>query len=208
MFDNPLVILIFFGIAAYVFKLWLDDYHAQRKAGPRANALPGAVPTTRFLIVLGIVGAVLLVAVETVGEYALGVSAEQTDIVAIMLLAMVAAGFVEELVFRGFLFIDKRGAKVLWASIVGFSVLFALLHFNYYMEWEDGAPWHEFTVNLDAKALWTLFILFLNSMWFYYLRFGMLNGSRSLLPCIVAHVASNVAVFVVKLAQGHVVGLY
>ena len=208
MFDSPLVILIFFGIAVYVFKMWLDDYREQRKSGPRANALPGAVPTTRFLIVLGIVGAVLLVAVETIGEYALGVSAEQTDIAAIMLLAMVAAGFVEELVFRGFLFIDKRGAAVLWASIVGFSVLFALLHFNYYLEWEDDAPWHQFTVNLDAKALWTLLILFLNSMWFYYLRFGVLNGSRSLLPCIVAHVASNVAVFAVKLAQGHVTGLY
>ncbi len=208
MSDSPLLILAFFGITAYLFKLWLDDYHAQRKGGARANSLPGAVPTTKFLILLGIVGAILLVLVETAGEYALGVSAEQTDIAAIALLALVAAGFGEELVFRGFLVVDGRGRRALWLSIIGFSLLFALLHVNYYLTWEEDAAWHAFSLNLSGKATWTLSILFLNSIWFYFLRFGPLNGSRSLLPCIIAHVASNVAVFGIKLMQGHVVGLY
>ena len=208
MSDNPLLTLVFFGITAYLFKLWLDDYHAQRKAGVRANSLPGALPTTKFLILLGIIGALFLVLLETAGEYALGVSAEQTDIAAIALLALVAAGFGEELIFRGFLFIDGRGPRILWMSIVGFSVLFALLHVNYYLTWEDDAPWYAFSLDLNAKAAWTLSILFLNSLWFYFLRFGPLNGSRSLLPCIIAHTSSNVAVFGIKLMQGHVVGLY
>jgi hypothetical protein len=53
-----------------------------------------------------------------------------------------------------------------------------------------------------------LLLLFLNSIWFYTLRFCKWNPRHSLLPCFAAHIASNVMVFVVKLAQGHVTSLY
>lgn len=208
MTDNPLVIIVLFAVAVYVFKMWLDDYKKQRFGEPIANALPGAFPASRFIILMGAIGAILLTVIETIGESALGVSDQQTDIAVIFLLAMVAAGFIEELIFRGFLFVDKKGPAVLWGSIVFFSVVFALLHFHFYLDWEDDAAWHEFTLQLDTKAQWTLFILFANSMWFYFLRFCSLNPRRSLLPCIIAHVVSNLAVFFIKLAQGHVTSLW
>lgn len=208
MQDNPLLILFLFGGALYLGHLWRQDFLAWKKREPVPKPLPGATSASGLLIVIGIVGAVLLVMAETAGEYALGVSAEQTDIVAIYLLAMLAAGFLEELIFRGFLFYDKKGPQILWLSIFAFSLLFALVHTQYYMHWEDGAAWYQFQLQIDAKSSWTLIILFLNSLWFYALRFGFGNTHRSLLPCFAAHIASNLTVFLVKLAQGHVVGWY
>jgi len=53
-------------------------------------------------------------------------------------------------------------------------------------------------------------MVFLFSFWLYAMRFPLrypkLNPSRSLIPCIAAHLAKNLGVFVIKLAQGHVSG--
>jgi hypothetical protein len=205
MQDNPLLILLLFGMSAYVAHLWVDDYRRQRRTMLAcAKALPGAWPAARWLVLAGIIGALLLVALETAGEYALGVSAEQSDITALFLLAMIAAGFVEELIFRGYLFVGSRGPRLLWLSIAGFSLLFALAHTHYYTVVAEGDPWYAFSLRLDRKAAWTLAILVANSLWFYALRFAPWNPRRSLIPCIAAHLASNLAVFAVKAAQGHV----
>jgi uncharacterized protein len=205
MTDSPWVGVVFFAIAAYVFWMWRGDMLRQQQAGPDPRALAGAFPASRLLVLVAVLGALLIVALETAGEYALGTSASQSTIAASYLLAMVAAGFVEELVFRGYLFTERGGRAGLVASTVGFSVLFALLHTQYYVTHAEGAAWWDFSLKLEAGSLWTLSILVINSLWFYALRFMPWNPQRSLLPCIAAHVASNLAVFGVKAAQGHVV---
>ncbi len=206
--NDPWMILASAAAAGYIFKIWLGDYRASRAGRPHPKALPGAAPAGWGAAVIGIVGALLLVAAETAGEYALGVSGEQSGVTWLFLLGMTAAGFIEEVVFRGFLVADKKGRAALWGSITGFSLIFALLHYQYYLEWpREDSGWIEFNVILNAKSLWTLLILFLNSLWFYFLRFMPANRERSLVPCFAAHIASNLGVFIVKLAQGHVTAL-
>ena len=81
-------------------------------------------------------------------------------------------------------------------------------HYQYYTDIPEDGTWRDLTFMIDAKSLWTLLLLFLNSLWFYWMRFSKWNPNRSLLPCFVAHIASNLGVFFVKLVQGHVTGLY
>ena len=208
MSESPLLIIgLFFG-ALYITKLWRDDYLAGQSGSPNPKPLPGATPAARSLILIGAIGAVLLVIVETGGELALGVSAEQTDITGIFLLSMIGAGIIEEILFRGYLVVQTKGRNMLILSIVGFSLIFALLHYQYYLELPDEESASGWALNINAKALWSLLLLFLNSLWFYSLRFLKWNPQHSLLPCFVAHISSNVAVFLVKLFQGHVTGLF
>lgn len=208
MNDSPLLVVALFAGAIYLAKLWLDDLKLWRAGNPNPRGLPGATTASLAACAVAVVGAVLLVGVETAGEIGLGVSSEQSDITAIFLLAMLAAGFLEEVVFRGYFVISDRGKSILYASIVGFSALFALLHVQYYTEVPEDGSWTDFSFAITAKSSWTLLILFLNSLWFYTVRFFPLNPTHSLLPCIFAHMASNLAVFFVKLAQGHVTALY
>lgn len=208
MSDSPLIILILFAGAAYLFKLWRDDLRAWKSGQPNAKGIPGATSAPAIALWIGAIGAILLVLIETGGEIALGVSSEQTDITIIFLLAMVGAGVLEEVLFRGYLVVQNRGRAVLIASVVGFSLLFALAHYQYYTEIPEEGSWTDLVFVIDSKSLWSLLLLFLNSLWFYSVRFFKWNPHQSLLPCFVAHISSNVGVFVVKLVQGHVTGLY
>lgn len=208
MNDSPLIILGMFAASLYLAKLWSDDYRAAMAGNPNPKAFPGVTPAPLSLMLIGVVGALVLVGIETGGEIALGVSAEQSTITWLFLLAMVAAGFFEEVIFRGYLVITDKGRTILYASILGFSLLFTLAHYQYYLSTEAADGSFALSLDISAKSSWTLLILFLNSLWFYALRFMPLNRSQSLLPCFAAHIASNLGVFVVKLAQGHVVGLY
>jgi membrane protease YdiL (CAAX protease family) len=208
MSDSPVLILVVFAGALYLAKLWRDDYLSGRAGEPNPRALPGATPVSMAAVWIGIAGAILLVLLETGGEIALGVSGEQTDIAGIFLLAMIGAGILEEVIFRGYLVVQSRGRTIFFLSIIGFSLLFTLLHFQYYAELEETATGYDLTLHPDAKAGWSLLLLFLNSIWFYTLRFFKWNPHHSLLPCFAAHIASNVAVFAVKLVQGHVTSLY
>ena len=208
MTDSPLLIIVLFAAAVYLAKIWYDDYRAADSGKPNPKALPGATNASLKLVWIGIAGAIALVAIETVGEISLGVSDEQSDIKAIALLSLIGAGILEEVIFRGYLVIQSKGRAWLVASIVGFSLIFALLHYQYYMDLsKEGDDWI-LQIEIGAKEGWTLLILFVNALWFYSLRFLKWNPTRSLLPCFVAHIASNICVFVVKLAQGHVVGLW
>lgn len=208
MNSNPVFIVITLLGAGYVFRLWWQDYQSRQRGQRQNNPLPGATPAGLKWVLMAIGGALVLVAVETFGEIRLGVSEEQSEVAAIMLIPFICAGFIEELIFRGFVFYDKKGVRVLWLSIVGASVVFALLHFQYYLEYpEDGGIWPN-AIKVDAKSGWSLLLLLLNSLWFYYLRFASANTYKSLIPCFAAHIGSNVGVFVVKLAQGHVTGWF
>ena len=207
MSDHPVLIFLSLVTAGYFFHLWWLDYQARKKGAALKRLLPGVSPAPIGWILVGIAGALLLVGVETAGEYALGVVEEQSKITAIMLLPLICAGFIEEFIFRGFVFTDGRGPKILWLSIFAASLMFALMHFQYYLEFPDEG-WMPEGVKVDAKSGWSLFLLFLNSLWFYYLRFSPRNFERSLIPCFAAHIASNVGVFFVKLAQGYVTGWF
>ena len=201
MNQDPLVILLVVGVSAYLGKLWLDDYRDARPGG-----LPGATSANVPIVLIGIVASLVLVLAETVGEWALGIGGQQSTVTWLFLLAMLAAGFLEELIFRGYLVIDRRGRGALVASILGFSALFALAHFHW-AEWtglENG--WIE--LRLTTGAFWWTLFAFLNSLLFYGLRFSGWNPRRSLIPCFAGHMIGNLAVFVVKWVQGFVSGLY
>ena len=212
------VYLVMLGVAGYVFKLWLDDYKANQSAGgggAKKGALPGAWPATGPAVWVAVAGALVLLGFQVGGEYALGIVEEQSDIAVSFLAMMIAAAFVEELIFRGYLVVTGKGRGALVGSIIGFSLLFTLLHpflWDYTMP-EDAQAWAlweaEWTLALDsAKAWFSSLSIFLNSLWFYTVRFYALNPRQSLLPCFAAHLAMNLGVFAVKLAQGHVVALW
>ncbi len=199
MTENPIMILLYVGIAVYVGKMYWGDYQAQRANGPDERAMPGAFPTSLSAVLIAVAGALLILGVETGGEIALGIAAEQSEMIWYFLLPIVAAGIVEEVIFRGYLVVDKKGTAALVASCVGFSLLFALIHAHLW-SLEDGFAW-----TLTPKALFTTSILFANSLWFYACRFGPWNPTRSIFPCMIAHAASNLGVYCVKLAQGFIV---
>src|SRR3569833_566076 len=79
-------------------------------------------------LVVAVVGAWLILAIETWGEIRLGVSGEQSNMTVLFALYTLCAAFVEEVVFRGFIVIDGKGVAVRWVSIFAASLLFAALH--------------------------------------------------------------------------------
>ncbi|MDX2109962.1 MAG: CPBP family glutamic-type intramembrane protease [Verrucomicrobiota bacterium] len=207
MNQDPLIQALFIFGALYIGWLWLKDSQAAARGVVAKGALPGATPCPRGIVWVGALVGVLLCVVAAVGELALGTTAEQSTVAYHYLAVMIAAGFTEELVFRGYLVITGKGRGVLIASCVGFSVLFSLLHAQYYTVVPPEASWTEFTFKITAQSLWTLFTLFLNSLVFYSLRFTARNPRHSLMPCIVAHSSYNLAVFITKLFQGYVDGV-
>jgi len=213
--SDPTMIIITAAIAIFMFKMWLDDYKAQQAGKPNDKAFPGAFPCSMKAIWVAVIGALVILAAETGGEIALGISAEQSDITWLFLISMTTAAFIEELIFRGFLVIEGKGKALLIGGCVAFSVIFTLLHpffWDFDMPegvagwkiWEGALVW-----DFGVKAWFTSAFLLINSLFFYAMRlYTPLNPTRSLIPCMVAHLASNWGVFVIKLAQGHVVGLY
>ena len=199
MNENPLMILLYVGVAVYVGQIYWGDYKTVESGEANAGAMPGAVAAPLGAFIIGTLGALLLLGVETGGEIALGLVDEQSVMVWFFVFAAMAAGVVEEVIFRGYLVIDKKGRSLLIASAVVFSLIFAIIHGHLWSR-EDGFGW-----TLTGKAFFSTSILFANSLWFYALRFGPWNPKRSLFPCMLAHVASNLGVFIVKWAQGYVI---
>lgn len=199
MNDNPLMILLYVGIAAYVGFLYFEDWKANRSGQSNPNAMPGAVSAKTGVYVIGIIGALLILAGETAGEIVLGVVDQQSEMIWFFVFASIAAGIIEEVIFRGYLVVQSKGRAALIGSCIGFSLIFALIH-PHLWSMDDGFEW-----TLTSKGLFTTAILFINSLWFYALRFGPWNPSRSIFPCMIAHAISNLGVFFVKLAQGYVI---
>lgn len=204
MLDNPLLVIVGLIAAAYFFKLWLGDLKMEKAGTPNPNAFPGATPAPKAAAVIAIVGALVILAAETGGEYALDFVGEQSDITVLFALFTLTAAFVEELIFRGFLVVPNKGRTILIGSILLFSTLFALFH-PFLWDWhdEDGLVF-----TFTEKAWFSTGIIFLNSLWFYTVRFLPVNPRHSLLPCIAAHFCSNLGVVLIKLYQGHVVGWF
>lgn len=203
--DDPWINLIYGGAAGWLGWMFWQDLQAARQGKPKPQALPGAVPVAPKVVVWGILGALLIVALETAGELLLGVSERQSTLPWHALFALLGAGMIEEVIFRGFLLFTNRGRAALYGSVLGFSTLFALIHFHWLNPAPDGeAGLFGYVLNLSPEALWWTFILWINALWFYALRLLPSNPDRSLIPCIAAHMASNLAVFFVKLAQGYI----
>jgi membrane protease YdiL (CAAX protease family) len=192
------MVLIYVAVAVAVGYMYRGDYLTARSGAKDPKALPGALPCDLGVWLVGAIGALLILSVETGGEMLLGLVTSQSEMVWYFVFVIVAAGIVEEVVFRGFLVVEHKGRAALVGSCVGFSLLFALGH-GHFWSTQNGFEW-AFTV----KAAFSTTILFANSIWFYALRFGPWNPNRSIFPCMLAHALSNLGVFVVKWVQGYV----
>ncbi|MDR3229453.1 MAG: CPBP family intramembrane metalloprotease [Puniceicoccales bacterium] len=216
MTDSPLGVLAYIVLAVVLGGLWRQDVVAAGKAAGKAAgnvAGDGAARGAggRGLLFFGVAGGIALTLLETAGELVLGVSSEQKNITVLFLGAMLAAAVVEEAIFRGWLVVEGRGRKAQWAGAVGVSLLFAAGHdFLWQYAPDAGAAWWEFwrgfSLSPTPKGWLSFGAAFACGLFFYALRFHPRNAARALLPCIAAHAARNLAVFAVKLAQGHVVG--
>ena len=174
--DNPLMLLAMLGLSVAVGKWWLDDYRAGMRGAPSDRALPGATPAPRRILIIAAAGSLLLLSLETAGEYALGVSSEQSQMTVLFALYTLAAAFVEELIFRGYVVIENKGRGALVGGIVGASLIFALLH-PFLWEWKDGSLAFHFT----PKAFFSTAAIFCGSLWFYAVRF-MPSNSNAMVP--------------------------
>jgi membrane protease YdiL (CAAX protease family) len=202
MDDSPFLILLYVGVAAYVGQMYWSDFKTnQILETPKSTALPGATSASRSLYVAGVLGALLILAAETGGEIALGIAAEQGEMVWFWVFASLAAGIIEEVIFRGYLVVENKGRAALVGSCIGFSLIFACIH-GHFWSYEEGGV---FVWSFSTKAFFTTGFLMANSLWFYALRFGPWNQSRSLLPCMLAHAVSNLGVFGVKWVQGFII---
>ena len=193
MTDAPILSIALFAGALYLLKLWREDFLRWKRGQPNEKGFPGATSASRTALLIAAAGALILVGVETVGEGILGVSGEQSTLTVLFILPMIGAGILEEILFRGYLVVPHRGRARLILSCVFFSALFAALHFQYYLEIPEEGGLSALTLKIDAKAAWTVLLLFLNSIWFYAVRFATWNPHRSLLPCFVAHIPSKVS---------------
>ncbi|HVU22909.1 MAG TPA: CPBP family intramembrane glutamic endopeptidase [Opitutus sp.] len=203
MTQSPLVLLLMTAVSLYLGKLWWDDLRAERAGQPNPRAFPGATPARPAAIVIAVAGAWVLLAAETWGESALGLSGEQSRMTWLFGAYSLTAAIIEEVIFRGYLVIDRRGPAALWAGAVAASVLFAALH-PFLWKWDDAG----FVLTLGTKGAFSTAVVFATSLWLYAARFGAWNPTRSLLPCIASHAAKNAGVIAIKAAQGFLGGAW
>lgn len=203
MYDQPLLVALMIVFGIYVMGMWRQDYRDARAGRPSRGALPGAAPAPAAAFAVAVAGALVILALETWGEIRLGLSEQQSTVTLLFGLYTLVAAFIEELIFRGFLVVDRRGAALRWGAALGASVVFAALH-PFLWSWEDGS----FAWTFNAKGWFSTAAVFASSLWFYAMRFASFNPARSLLPCVAAHAAKNLGVLVVKGVQGHLAGWY
>lgn len=202
MQENPIPNLLMIAAGLYFMHLWRAEWLINRKNGtPAPNSLPGTTSASFRALIIASIGAAIIVALETWGEIRLGLSEKQSEITVLFGLYTLVAAFVEEIIFRGYLVVEKRGRFALVAGIVGASFVFALIH-PFLWQWGDNG----FTLNFTAKGWFSFSAVFVASLWFYACRFASWNPQRSLLPCFAAHLTKNAAVFAIKGVQGFVVG--
>lgn len=199
--NNPLLLLLMTGAGLYCARLWWSD---MRKSPKPAGALPGAEPAAGRSVRIAVVGALVILALETWGETALGLAAEQSKMTVLFALYSVAAApVIEEVIFRGFLVVQSNKRAAVWAGAIGASVLFAALH-PFLWRWDDAG----FAWTINAKGAFSTAAVFATSLWLYAARLGRWNPSQSLLPCFAAHAAKNLGVVVIKGALGFLSGWY
>lgn len=206
------------GAGVYVMSLWRQDYLVAAKGPADPRALPGATPAPRKAMIIAALGALVILAGETWGEIRLGLSEEQSKMTVLFCVYSLIAAFIEELIFRGFIVVNGKGATVRWVGVVVASVLFAALH-PFLWKWDMGETpgmqalqvwrWSEwFSWQFTPKGWFSAGVVFVSSLWFYFVRFAAFNPRGSLLPSVVAHATKNLGVIVVKAVQGYIVGVF
>ena len=202
--NHPLLLVLMTAAGLYVGKLWRDDARAARSGTANPNALPGATAAPRRAIVIAVAGALVLLALETFGEAALGLAALQSRMSWLFALYSVAAApVIEELIFRGWIVIENHGSAARWAGAVGASLVFATLH-PFLWRWDDTG----FALTLTAKGWFSTMAIFAGSLWFYAARLAAWNPTGSLLPCFAAHATKNLGVVLIKAATGFMGGAW
>ncbi len=209
MQDNTVYSILFFAACLYLFKMWVDDAkHFKKNGSQRKGSFAGASFAPKAALCLAATGAIALLFAQTLLESKLGFADQQNKVGAFAIFSWVSAAFIEELVFRGYLVVQNKGKLALCASIFAFSFLFALMH---PFLWDYSIPENaqaislaNFSLNFTGKALFSTSFIFINSLFFYFMRFNKLNKSHSLLPSIVAHLSYNIGVFIIKLLCGYV----
>lgn len=205
MDENPVLLVLMMAMGGYFAWLWRGDLQATRAGrADLGQGLPGATPASTKACLIGAAGALVILAGETWGELALGLSEEQSKMTALYALYTLVAAIVEEIIFRGYVgdWILKRGRAALLGYVLGASLVFAAIH-PFLWTMEDG-----FELTLTAKGWFSFAAVLVASLWFYACRFASWNPQRSLLPCFAAHLAKNVGVIAIKAVQGFLVGLW
>lgn len=202
--NSPLLLLIMTAAGLYVGKMWLDDRRMARNGEAKPGALPGATDAPRRATIIAVAGALGILAIETGGEVALGVAAEQSKMTWLFALYSVAAApIIEELIFRGWIVVENRGRFAMWSGAVGASAIFALLH-PFLWRWDDMG----FALTLGPKGWFSTGVVFAMSLWMYVARLAAWNPPKSLWPCFAGHAAKNLGVVGVKLAAGFMGGAW
>jgi membrane protease YdiL (CAAX protease family) len=188
---------------AYSAKLWIQ---AARETRPDEthSTLPGATRARPVVYFWAITGVLVLLGTELLGEQALGIAPQQSKLTwTFAAYTIISAPVIEEVIFRGYLIIDRPGAPHRWLAANVASVVFALLH-PYVWEWTVGGV----ESRLSVQTAFSTFFIYATSMWLYYVRLARWNPTRSLFPCIFAHGARNAGVVVVKVSTGYIAGFW
>ena len=196
MNQQPWVVALLIALGLVLTWFWIRDFRS-RTAPSHPHPLPGATSCSSKLIVVGVMCGAALVIAETAGELCLGITHEQSTLTPLFAVWTILAAFCEEIIFRGHFAVQGKGNRILWASIIAFSAVFAALH-PFVWKWDlDGFSW-----NPSLKGWFSTFFAFAGSIVFYALRFNRWNRSRSLLPCFAAHVSKNIGVIAIKALTG------
>ncbi len=206
MEENPVLLILMLAMGGYFAWMWRGDLRAVTagKLDPR-QSLPGATPASAKACVIAAGGTLVLLAAETGGEIALGLSEEQSKMTGLFALYTLIAAIVEEIIFRGYVgdWIARRGRGALLGGTVGASLVFALIH-PFLWKWDDDG----FALTPTTKGWFSFAAVFAVSLWFYACRFANWNPKRSLLPCFAGHLAKNAGVIIIKAAQGFLAGAW
>src|SRR5687768_9148398 len=126
---HPLLLLLLTAAGIHAGRLWHADRRAARAGQPHPAAMPGATDAPRAAVAIAVAGAMLILALETAGEYALDLTAQQSRMTVLMaVFSIVSAPIIEELIFRGWLLPLRHRTSLQWLAAFGASLLFALGH--------------------------------------------------------------------------------
>jgi membrane protease YdiL (CAAX protease family) len=203
MNDNPFALVMLIGLGGYFVWLWASDLRAVREGRlDPGQALPGARPSSAKACLIAVAGALVVLAAETWGEIALGLSEEQSRMTYLFAAYTLVQAIVEEIIFRGYVVVENKGRATTIAVVLGASLLFAAIH-PFLWTWDGGLVF-----TFTTKGWFSFGAVFVASLWFYACRLASWNPTRSLLPCFAAHLAKNLGVIVIKGAQGFLGGLW